>query len=62
MFGAKFTRGKFCGYGLVVEHVLAKDETGVRFSYPAQKYNKVFFVKNQMKLPIIMVICAGESD
>lgn len=25
-----------CGVGLVVEHVLAKDETGVRFSYPAQ--------------------------
>ena len=25
------------GVGLVVEHVLAKDETGVRFSYPAQK-------------------------
>ncbi len=25
-----------CGIGLVVEHVLAKDETGVRFSYPAQ--------------------------
>ncbi len=24
------------GYGLVVEHVLAKDETGVRFSLPAQ--------------------------
>ncbi|KKT21414.1 MAG: hypothetical protein UW04_C0004G0028, partial [Parcubacteria group bacterium GW2011_GWB1_43_8] len=23
------------GYGLVVEHVLAKDETGVRFSLPA---------------------------
>ncbi len=26
-----------CGVGLVVEHVLAKDETGVRFSYAAQK-------------------------
>ena len=24
------------GYGLVAEHVLAKDETGVRFSLPAQ--------------------------
>jgi hypothetical protein len=24
-----------CGYGLVVECVLAKDETGVRFSLPA---------------------------
>ncbi len=24
-----------CGVGLVVEHVLAKDETGVRFSYAA---------------------------
>ena len=23
------------GYGLVVEHVLAKDETGVQFSLPA---------------------------
>ena len=27
---------KKCGVGLVVEHVLAKDETGVRFPYPAQ--------------------------
>ena len=27
----------YCGYGLVVEHVLAKDETGVRFSLAAQK-------------------------
>lgn len=26
----------YCGHGLVVEHVLAKDETGVRFSLPAQ--------------------------
>ena len=26
---------KHCGHGLVVEHVLAKDETGVRFSLPA---------------------------
>ena len=26
------------GYGLVVEHVLAKDETGVRFSLPAWDY------------------------
>lgn len=26
-----------CGYGLVVECVLAKDETGVRFSLAAQK-------------------------
>ena len=25
------------GYGLVVEHVLAKDETGVRFSLSAQR-------------------------
>ncbi len=32
-----------CGIGLVVEHVLAKDETGVRFSYPAQnKKSSVF--------------------
>ena len=27
---------EICGYGLVVECVLAKDETGVRFSLPAQ--------------------------
>ncbi len=27
---------KKCGYGLVVEHDLAKVETGVRFSLPAQ--------------------------
>ena len=25
------------GYGLVAEHILAKDETGVRFSLPAPK-------------------------
>jgi hypothetical protein len=28
-----------CGYGLVVEHVLAKDETGVRFSLSAPNNN-----------------------
>lgn len=28
---------KTCGYGLVVERVLAKDETGVRFSLAAPK-------------------------
>ena len=28
---------RICGIGLVVEHVLAKDETGVRYSYPAHK-------------------------
>ncbi len=31
-----------CGYGLVVECVLAKDETGVRFSLPAPQ--KVFLI------------------
>ena len=31
---------KDSGYGLVVEHVLAKDETGVRFSLPALGANK----------------------
>ena len=30
-----------CGVGLVVEHVLAKDETGVRFSYAAQIKTKI---------------------
>ncbi len=34
-----------CGIGLVVEHVLAKDETGVRFSYPAQKKYTVIMYK-----------------
>ncbi len=29
-----------CGYGLVVEYVLAKDETGVRFSLPAPLIEK----------------------
>ena len=29
--------GETCGYGLVVECVLAKDETGVRFSLPAPR-------------------------
>lgn len=35
---------KQCGYGLVVECVLAKDETGVRFSLPAQPvlYSRLF--------------------
>lgn len=32
----------FCGVGLVVEHVLAKDETGVRFSYAAQRMSLSF--------------------
>ncbi len=26
-----------CGHGLVVEHILAKDKTGVRFSLAAQQ-------------------------
>ena len=30
-------RYRYCGYRLVVGHVLAKDEVGVRFSLPAQK-------------------------
>ncbi len=29
------------GYSLVVEHILAKDETGVRFSLSAQKFNPI---------------------
>ncbi len=33
-----------CGVGLVVEHDLAKVETGVRFSYAAQKVNEVKFL------------------
>ena len=32
------------GYGLVVEHVLAKDETGVRFSLPAPTPIKVYCI------------------
>ena len=32
--------GSQCGYGLVVECVLAKDETRVRFSLPAQNQNR----------------------
>ena len=35
-----------CGYGLVVEHVLAKDETGVRFPLPAQKTRKAGFIQS----------------
>ena len=40
-----------CGYGLVVEHILAKDETGVRFSLSAQRFSQsphfpVFFTKS----------------
>ena len=34
-----------CGVGLVVEHDLAKVETGVRFSYAAQKVNEVNFLR-----------------
>ncbi len=33
-----------CGVGLVVEHVLAKDETGVRFSYAAQVIKTLVFI------------------
>ena len=42
-----------CGVGLVVECVLAKDETGVRFSYAAQsvsKTNILFGVSKQTAL------------
>ena len=28
---------KYCGHGLVVKYILAKDESGVRFSLPAHK-------------------------
>ncbi len=28
-----------CGYSLVVEHIVANDKTGVRFSLPAQDNN-----------------------
>src|SRR3989338_7373194 len=38
----------FCGYGLVVEHVLAKDETGVRFSLAAQ--NRVYSITKTKNL------------
>ena len=36
-----------CGHGLVVEHVLAKDETGVRFSLAAhyQKYPEALMLR-----------------
>ena len=34
--------GSLCGHGLVVEHVLAKDETRVRFSLAAHK--KIVFL------------------
>ena len=34
---------KSCGHGLVVEHVLAKDETGVRFSLAAPKIDVLYF-------------------
>ena len=33
--GSIYKIGRICGYGLVVECVLAKDETRVRFSLPA---------------------------
>ena len=33
--GGENQLGKKGGYGLVVEHILAKDETGVQFSLPA---------------------------
>ncbi len=35
-----------CGHGLVVEHVLAKDETGVRFSLAALKECPLFYPRN----------------
>ncbi len=34
------------GHGLVVEHVLAKDETGVRFSLAAPSLKNPCFVDN----------------
>ncbi len=41
----------FCGHGLVVEHVLAKDETGVRFSLPAQDV-RMFLLKRTDKMKL----------
>ncbi len=31
-----------CGYSLVVERILAKDKTGVRFSLPAHEAHKTY--------------------
>lgn len=42
-----------CGVGLVVEHVLAKDETGVRFSYAAQ--NKLVIMISSFNFNAILV-------
>lgn len=42
------------GYGLVVEHVLAKDETGVRFSLPAQ--NKMLKNLKDIPAPVLHVL------
>jgi hypothetical protein len=39
LVGVRVPPGAHCGYGLVVECVLAKDETRVRFSLPAQFVN-----------------------
>ena len=44
-----FLKIDLSGYGLVVEHVLAKDETGVRFSLAAQKicpFVLILFIKD----------------
>jgi hypothetical protein len=40
------------GYGLVVERILAKDKTRVRFSLPAPK-----FLSTKLKLYIGLEIC-----
>lgn len=44
------------GYGLVVEHVLAKDETGVRFSLPALGASKI----NCLQVDFLATTC-GED-
>ena len=45
-----------CGYGLVVEYILAKDESGVRFSLPAQNN------EHKAKLCAIMFFIADREN
>ena len=42
-----------CGHGLVVEHVLAKDETGVRFSLPAHCFCAIIYLCSRGEMDIM---------
>ncbi len=49
----------YCGHGLVVEQVLAKDQTGVRFSLPALR---IVYQNNTSVAPMVKWISQRSSE